>query len=79
MREPFEVQVECYSGYTADERPTCFYLGTRRIEVIRVEDRWYSPGCTWFRVHGDDGAVYILRHREDGQEDRWTLESFRRG
>jgi hypothetical protein len=79
MREPFEVRVECYSGYKADERPIRFYLGSRRVEVVQVEDRWYSPGCTWFRVRAEDGAVYILRHREGGQEDQWTLESFRRG
>jgi hypothetical protein len=26
----------------------------------------------------DDGNLYVLRHTDRGQEDVWTLESFRR-
>ncbi|NWG12018.1 MAG: hypothetical protein HXY20_00610 [Acidobacteria bacterium] len=70
------VQVECYSGYRPDQRPTKFKLGGRVYSVECVEDQWYSPSATYFRVRADDGNLYVLRHDEEC--DIWTLEAFRR-
>jgi hypothetical protein len=72
------VEVICYSGYKADERPLRFSIGERRYELREVLDRWYGPEDTWFRVQADDGYSYILRHRRHANEDFWTLEAFRR-
>jgi len=69
------IMVECYAGYRGEQRPLRFTLGERTYEVLEVEDQWYSPGASYFRVRGDDGNVYILRR--DEIEDRWTLEGFR--
>jgi hypothetical protein len=51
-------------------------LGEQMEEVAGVEDRWYSPGETYFRVVMHSGDRYILRHRE--VQDVWILEGFRR-
>jgi hypothetical protein len=69
------VRVECYSGHKADERPLRIILGAQTLEVAEVEDRWYSPGATYFRVRVPNGERYVLR-REDAQ-DLWTLTAFR--
>lgn len=69
------VRVETYSGFKADERPLRLHLGGRTLEVVAVEDRWYSPGETFFRVRTDDGDHYVLRHME--AQDVWTLSAFR--
>lgn len=74
MREP-SVRVETYSGFKADERPLRLHLGDRALEVVAVEDRWYSPGETYFRVLTDDGDRYVLRHTE--AQDVWTLAGYR--
>ncbi len=71
------VRVETYSGYKADERPTRFHAGERDYEIDEIQDQWYSPDATWFRVKATDGNVYILRHSR-GPNDDWTIESFRR-
>jgi hypothetical protein len=42
---------------------------------VAIEDRWYSPGATFFRVVVEGGDRYVL-HREDAQ-DFWTLSAFR--
>jgi hypothetical protein len=76
---PFGLRVECYAGHKADERPMRFYLGDRAYQVKEVVDRWYTPEGTYFKVNADDGNVYILCHRQKGQEELWTLESFRKG
>ncbi len=75
---PMKLQVECYAGYKADERPLRFRSqakGSRTFEVVEVLDQWYGMGYRCFRVLADDGNTYILRHNE--KEDEWVLNSFR--
>jgi hypothetical protein len=69
------VKVETYAGYRSDERPVRVVFGERTEEVKMVEDRWHSPGTTYFRVVMESGDRYILRH--DEAQDVWTLEGFR--
>ena len=70
-----KIRVECYAGYKADERPLRFFAGGNTYGVDSVDDKWYSPDATFFRVTANDGNVYVLRH--DQANDRWTLEAFR--
>jgi hypothetical protein len=69
------VHVECYAGRKGDQRPIKLQIGNDMVEVVDVEDRWYSPGATYFRVLLTNGERYVVR-REDAQ-DVWTLEAFR--
>ncbi len=69
------IRVECYSGQRADERPLRFSAEGNSYEVRRVDDKWYSPAATYFRVTADDGNMYVLRH--DEAKDEWTMEAFR--
>jgi hypothetical protein len=74
MNKPI-VRVQCYTGYKGDERPMRVHLGDRAMQVEAIEDRWYSPGATFFRVVVEGGDRYVL-NREDGQ-DFWSLSAFR--
>lgn len=69
------VEVQCYSGYRADERPARLILADQSLEILEIEDRWYSPGETYFRVRVANGDRYVLKHTE--AQDVWTLEGFR--
>lgn len=69
------VEVDCYAGYKGDERPLRLRLGEETLDVEEVQDRWYSPGETYFRVRLKSGDVYVLRHLE--AQDVWSLEGFR--
>jgi hypothetical protein len=69
------VSVESYSGYKADERPLRLNLSDGTREVVAIEDRWYSPGATYFRVLVRDGDRYVLRHEE--AQDVWSLAGYR--
>ncbi len=71
-----KVEVACYAGQKADERPVRFRLDGRDYFVEEVVDQWYGPDDTFFKVRADDGNLYILRHI--AREDEWSLESFRR-
>lgn len=66
-----EIQVQCYAGYRGEETPRTFWIGTRPVAVVEVLDRWLAPDHRYFKVAGDDGGVYILRH--DPALDRWEM------
>jgi hypothetical protein len=71
------VRVECYSGYKADERPVRLNLTDGAREVVAIEDRWYIPGATFFRVVVEGGDRYVLRHEE--AQGVWSLAGYRAG
>ncbi len=71
-----EIRVECYAGYKADQRPIRFTLGERILEVMEIEDQWFSPAARYFRILASDGDAYILRH--DEEMDCWTLDAYRK-
>lgn len=70
-----EIKVECYSGYKGEQYPQRFALGERVLDVMAVEDQWYSPSCQYFRVQASDGNIYVLRY--DREKDRWSLDAYR--
>jgi hypothetical protein len=70
-----KIQVACYSGHRADERPIKFSLGNTVLFVDSIQDQWYGPTDLYFRVLADDGNTYVIRHNE--KTDEWTLASFR--
>jgi hypothetical protein len=45
-----KVQVECYSGYKADEKPVRFQLGSHRYAIEGVLDQWFGPDHVFFKV-----------------------------
>lgn len=75
--EKTEIKVECHAGYRGEETPVRFYLGERLIEVEQVLDRWIDPSHRYFKVKGDDGGIYILRH--DSKIQCWEMTLFDSG
>ncbi len=67
----FDIRVSCYAGFRGEETPRRFFLQERRVEVLEVIDRWLAPDHRYFKVRGDDGAMYILRH--DISSEKWEL------
>jgi hypothetical protein len=67
-----DLKVDCYAGYRGEETPRRLEIDGRRVEVVEVIDRWYGPDHRYFKVRGDDGAVYLLR--ADDPAGRWELK-----
>jgi hypothetical protein len=76
-KESMKLNVECYSGRTADERPIRFLLGGRQYLVETVLDQWYDPESVFYKVRADDGNLYILRQQTSLPDRAWELVSFR--
>lgn len=68
---PEKLQVESYSGYKANERPTLFCLKDRRVGIVDIIDRWYGTSHDFFKVLADDGRVYVLKWQRF--TDEWFL------
>ena len=72
----FAISVDCYADYRGEETPRRFLLQERKIEVVEVVDRWLAPDHRYFKIRGDDGSIYIIRH--DVVRDQWQLTLFAR-
>lgn len=69
------IRVSCYAGYRGEETPKRFWLGSRKIELVNILDRWRGPDHRYFKVVGDDRSLYILRH--DSVAWKWEITFFR--
>ncbi len=63
--------MRCYAGYRAEETPRAIDFRSRQIQVKKVLDRWLDPAHRYFKLLGDDAAMYIIRH--DTQTGDWEL------
>ena len=70
------LRVECYAGHRGEQTPRVLHIDERRIAVEKVLDAWLAPDHRYFKLKGDDGDIYILRH--DPQNDVWELTMFQR-
>lgn len=70
------VKVECYAGYRGEQEPQRIVFDGRRVEVVDILDAWLATDHRYFKLKGDDGAIYILRH--DTQADIWELTMLER-
>jgi hypothetical protein len=69
------VRVECYAGHRGEQTPRTLILGDRRIAVAEVVDAWLAPDYRYFKLRGDDGDTYLVRH--DERSSAWELTMFR--
>jgi len=70
-----DINVSCYAGYRADEAPRSLILAGSEIVVREILDRWTAPDHRYFKLRGEDNAIYIVRH--DSYGDRWELTYYR--
>lgn len=74
-----KIRVECYSGHRGEETPRRLIVGEQVIEVAKVLDQWLAPDHRYFKVEGDNGSVYIVRHDMSSLEWELTLFEEKKG
>jgi hypothetical protein len=55
--ELMKLNVECYSGRKADERPVRFWLDRRQYVVETAVDQWYDRERIFYKVRAEDGNL----------------------
>jgi hypothetical protein len=68
------VHVECYAGHRAEETPRRLSFDGRSVELLAVLDCWLGIDHRYFKMLGQDGATYLLRH--DASSGRWELTMY---
>lgn len=76
-RPVLALDVECYAGHRGEQTPRTLALGDRRIGVATVVDAWLGPDHRYFKLTGDDGHTYLIRH--DERSGLWELTMFQAG
>jgi hypothetical protein len=71
------VKVDCSRDAGGNEFPERLGFDGRTVTVAEVLDRWPGRDHAYFKVKGEDGALYVLRHDEGRGE--WELTLFQRG
>jgi hypothetical protein len=69
------IGVDCYAGHRGEQTPRTLILADRRIAVAQVLDAWLAPGHRYFKLKGEDGDTYLVRH--DERSGTWELTMFR--
>jgi hypothetical protein len=71
------VNVKCYSGFKANERPLSFTICDHEFSVMDIEGSWFEEDESnrarrvCFRVRADDGDLYLLSCDESSGD--WVL------
>jgi len=52
-----KLEVDCYSGRNADEKPVRFRLEGRQYLVEEILDQWYGPHDAFYKLRADDGNL----------------------
>jgi len=72
------ITVACREEYRAQQEPIAFFWRGMEIHIRAILDRWYEghsassmPPLDYYKVRGDDGAVYILRYNQ--LFDTWAI------
>jgi len=72
------IEVECHSGFKADEYPKSFFWNNSRFEISQITDRWYQGDCNpeypvsnYFKVQTTSGEQFIIKH--EVESDKWHL------
>ena len=71
-----KICVLTHPGFRGHEEPRSFQLGTRRVPVVAILDRWELPSqgyFSYFRVRDGEGRCFVLRY--DSRSGNWELEA----
>ena len=75
MKE-MKLEVDCYSGRAADERPIRFRLEDCQYMVEEVLDQWSIHRVPFTKSAQMTAIFYILRQQTSTPDGSWHLESF---
>jgi len=70
-----KTEVIAYAGYRGEQSPRTFFIGDKRIEVVKILDQWVEENVDslrrkrCFKIRGDDWKTYILCY--DEKENVW--------
>jgi len=77
MAMPFPIVVDCQPDPGGEPIPHALHFGLARVAVKVLVARWHGRDHRYFKLLGEDGAVYIVRH--DLHAGLWELAFYDSG
>jgi hypothetical protein len=77
MAMPFAIKVDCQPGQGGEPTPHTLHFGLATVAVKDLLDSWPGRDHHYFKLLGEDGATYIVRH--DLPSGLWELAFYDRG
>lgn len=74
---PFPLKVDCEPAPGGEPVPRLLHVGAASVTVKSVVDRWSGRDHRYFKLLGEDGATYIVRH--DLPTGLWELAFYDSG
>ena len=71
MKSYKKIEVVCYDGYRANEKPLSFVLEGHRREVREILKQWREQDHDCFKIVTDNHLIYLLKW--DRCQDQWSL------
>ena len=65
--------VQSYAGYGGEDEPQSFDVGSARMDVSEIVDRWSVASHRYFKVKLRNRSFCILRH--DNATHHWEMSS----
>jgi hypothetical protein len=65
-----EIRVRVDIDYEKDESPVRIWIKGVNLEIIEIEDRWYSEECSYYKIFADNARHYILKKTKN--DSNWT-------
>lgn len=73
----FPIKVDCEAGHRGEPTPRVLHFGEASVTVSALVDSWSGRDHHYFKLLGEDGATYIVRH--DQPTDLWELAFYDSG
>lgn len=73
----FHIEVECRADARGEIVPWHFSIINREVIVLEVLDIWPTDDYRYFKLRGDDEAIYLIR--QDIPDGEWELILFDSG
>jgi len=70
------LNVHCSRDARGDEIPVRLDFDDRTVLVAEILDRWPGQAYCYFKIRGEDGSLYVIRHNEE--HGTWELTLFQR-
>ena len=67
----FPIVVDCQPGHGGEPVPHALHFGLASVTVKAIVDSWAGRDHRYFKLLGEDGATYIVRH--DLPSGMWEL------
>jgi hypothetical protein len=77
MAMSFPIEVDCQPGHGGEPTPHVLHFGSASVAVKDLVDSWSGQDHRYFKLLGEDGATYIVRH--DFPSGRWELAFYDTG